>query len=71
MAMLLKDFVNTYCDACGGDWVGMLLSGLKKFSPALWEALPDGPIGFEWLIGYLEQNGVIESKIQHYINNGD
>ena len=68
MPMLLKDFVKNYCDACGGDWVGMLLSGLKKVRPDLWDALPeDEPIGFEWLIEYLAQNGVIESQISHWL----
>jgi hypothetical protein len=29
-----------YCTACGGDWVGMICSGLMKIAPAVWEALP-------------------------------
>lgn len=29
------------CTTCGGDWGGMLLSGIKELYPEVWEAIPD------------------------------
>lgn len=30
-----------YCTACGGNWGGMLLSGIKKLYPKVFIAIPD------------------------------
>lgn len=35
-----KDFLN-HCIACGGNWGGMLLSGIKELYFPVWEAIPD------------------------------
>lgn len=29
-----------HCTACGGNWGGMLLTGLHKLRPSVWEAIP-------------------------------
>lgn len=31
----------TYCTACGGNWGGMLLSGIRELYPNVWKAIPD------------------------------
>ena len=30
-----------YCLACGGNWGGMLLSGIQELYPEVWDAIPD------------------------------
>lgn len=35
----MKEFME-WCTACGGNWGGMLLSGVKKLYPKVWEAIP-------------------------------
>lgn len=42
-----KKFLE-YCTACGGNWGGMLLSGLKELSPEVWDAIPDDMGCFAW-----------------------
>lgn len=29
------------CITCGGNWVGTILSGIKKIAPTVYDALPD------------------------------
>ena len=29
-----------HCTACGGNWCGMLLSGIRKLYPEVWDAIP-------------------------------
>lgn len=42
-----KPFGNTFseflneCTACGGNWGGMLLSGIKRLFPEVYDAIPD------------------------------
>lgn len=36
------------CVACGGNWGGMLLSGLRKLRPEIWEAIPDDMGIYAW-----------------------
>lgn len=36
----LDDFLNE-CTACGGNWCGMFLSGIKKIWPNVYDAIPD------------------------------
>lgn len=36
-----SDFVKNHCVACGGNWGGMLLSGIQKLYPKVWDAIPD------------------------------
>lgn len=38
--MDMKQFLQE-CTACGGNWGGMLLSGIKRLYPSVWEAIPD------------------------------
>lgn len=38
--MTMKDFLS-HCTACGGNWGGMLLTGIKELWPAVWDAIPD------------------------------
>lgn len=33
-------FLN-HCTACGGNWGGMLLTGIKKLYPEVWEVIPN------------------------------
>ena len=35
-----KNFL-THCTACGGNWCGMLLTGIRKLYPDVWDAIPD------------------------------
>jgi hypothetical protein len=35
-----KEFLD-YCTACGGNWVGLIISGLRKIAPEVFDALPD------------------------------
>lgn len=37
--MTFDQYLNS-CPACGGNWGGMLLGGLKSMWPELWEAIP-------------------------------
>lgn len=30
-----------HCSACGGNWGGMLLTGIKRLYPEVWEAIPN------------------------------
>ena len=36
----LKSFLS-HCTACGGDWVSMVLSGIKELWPTVWESIPE------------------------------
>ena len=38
--MDFEEFLN-HCTACGGNWTGMLLSGLKVLRPSIWDIIPD------------------------------
>ena len=38
--MKINEFLES-CTACGGNWGGMLLSGIKRLYPTVWEAIPD------------------------------
>ena len=39
-SMTSKQFFDN-CTACGGNWNGMLLTGIKKLWPDVWKAIPD------------------------------
>lgn len=30
-----------HCTACGGNWGGMILTGIKELYPELWKMIPD------------------------------
>lgn len=38
--MKFETFLN-YCTACGGNWGGMLLTGIQRFWPKVYDAIPD------------------------------
>ena len=40
-------FLN-HCTACGGNWGGMLLSGLRELYPKVWEVIPEDMGCFAW-----------------------
>lgn len=31
----------SHCTACGGNWGGMILSGIKELYPKVWDLIPD------------------------------
>ena len=38
--MTMKAFL-THCTTCGGNWSGMLLTGIKELYPTVWNLIPD------------------------------
>lgn len=38
--MTFKQFLDN-CTACGGNWGGMLLSGINELWPNVWKAIPN------------------------------
>lgn len=38
--MTFKEFLDN-CTACGGNWGGMLLTGVRKLYPEVWDVIPD------------------------------
>lgn len=38
--MSCNDFLEN-CSACGGNWGGMLLTGVKRLYPEVWNAIPN------------------------------
>ena len=52
-----------HCTACGGNWGGMLLTGIKTLFPSVYEALPEklgrnGIEAFDSLVTVLNLCGV-------------
>ena len=43
----IKEFLS-HCTACGGNWGGMLLTGIRELWPDEWEAIPDDMGCFAW-----------------------
>ena len=35
-----KAFLD-HCTSCGGNWGGMLLSGIRELYPEVWDAIPE------------------------------
>lgn len=54
-----KEFLGD-CTACGGDWGAMLLTGIKRRFPKVWEAIPNdmGMYAFIVLLNVLILCGV-------------
>lgn len=50
----------THCTPCGGNWGGLLLSGIKQLWPDVYEAIPDnmGKSAFVDLVHLLSLLGV-------------
>ena len=53
------EFLN-HCTACGGNWGGMLLTGIKELWPKVYEAIPNnmGTMAFGCLCDTLVLLGV-------------
>lgn len=54
-----KEFLQ-FCTACGGNWGGMLLTGIRELWPAVYDAIPDdmGCFAFECIADILILCGV-------------
>ena len=46
-AMTYDEFIR-HCTACGGNWGGMLLTGIRELYPTIWEMIPDNMGIFAW-----------------------
>lgn len=46
--MDMKDFLSE-CICCGGNWGGMLLSGVKRLRPEVWDAIPNDMGDRAWI----------------------
>ena len=55
----LKEFLQ-FCTTCGGNWGGMLLTGIRELWPTVYDAIPDnmGRHAFECIISTLILCGV-------------
>ena len=53
-----------HCTACGGNWGGMLLSGVDKLYHDVWEAIPNemGPLAWACICSVLVLCGVDTSE---------
>jgi hypothetical protein len=47
--MSLDTFLSDYCTACGGNWGGMLLSGVRRLYPDVWDAIPKEMGSYAWV----------------------
>ena len=64
----MKEFLNN-CTACGGNWVAMLLSGIKRVFPEHYESVvaevdkigckSGGVLAFAYVCEWLEGHGVV------------
>ena len=45
--MTADEFLN-HCFACGGNWVGMLLTGIKALYPEVYDAIPGKMGRYAW-----------------------
>lgn len=65
--MNCSEFLN-YCSACGGNWGGMLLTGIKRLYPDVWNAIPDymGHNAWGCIIATLK---LLKIEIQGLTNN--
>ena len=45
--MTMNQFLD-HCTTCGGNWGGMLLTGLKELYPEVYDAIPDEMGMFAW-----------------------
>lgn len=45
--MTYDEFMK-HCTACGGNWGGMLLTGIKELYPIVWKMIPDDMGIFAW-----------------------
>lgn len=45
--MTMDQFLD-HCTACGGNWGGMILTGIKTLYPEVYNAIPDDMGMFAW-----------------------
>lgn len=45
--MTMSQFLD-HCTACGGNWGGMILTGLQELYPEVYDAIPDKMGMFAW-----------------------
>ena len=52
------------CVACGGNWGGMFLSGIRHYRPEVWDAVPDdmGVFAFKDILLVLSLLGITTEK---------
>lgn len=65
-----KEFLS-HCTCCGGNWGGMLLTGIKELYPNVWEAIPNdmGVFAFSNLCNLLILCGVDTSADQAEVSS--
>ena len=52
--MSMKEFLS-HCTACGGNWSGMLLTGIRELSPIIYSEIPD-ELGIDGTSGFVALN---------------
>ena len=67
--MTMKEFLNN-CTACGGNWVAMLLSGIKRVFPEYYNSVVaevenigygnGGIKAFAYVCEWLNEHGIVE-----------
>lgn len=45
--MTAKEFLE-HCTTCGGNWGGMLLTGIRELYPTVWDVIPDDMGIYAW-----------------------
>lgn len=48
LRMTCGEFLQS-CTACGGNWGGMFLSGIKRLAPEVYDAIPDDMGCHAWI----------------------
>lgn len=61
--MTMKTFL-THCTTCGGNWGGMLLTGIKELYPTVWNLIPDnmGTFAFNCICIVLNLLGITSEE---------
>ena len=39
--MTIDEFMSNHCISCGGNWLAMLITGIKDLYPEVYDAIPD------------------------------
>ena len=62
--MTMKDFVSKHCTQCGGNWGGMLLTGINNLWPKVYDAIPNdmGIFAFSCICSVCELLGIINEE---------
>lgn len=53
-----KEFLHHHCQACGGNWAAMLMSGIRECFPETYAKMEDREYDFEELIKISKECGV-------------